>query len=125
PAVGLRPPYTPRPGNLLILIDGDSHLDCRAAVNTLRFIHRAREFGFSIKRIRLLVSLWQDRHPSREVKKVALDHVAELERRIAELTDMHDALQTLANTCQGDHRPECPILRGLEDTSAPRVKRAA
>ena len=94
-------------------------------VNTLRFIHRAREFGFSIERIRLLVSLWQDRHPSREVKKVALDHVAELERRIAELTDMHDALQTLADTCQGDHRPECPILRGLEDTSAPRVKRAA
>ena len=32
-----------------------------ADVNTLRFIHRAREFGFPIERIRLLVSLWQRR----------------------------------------------------------------
>src|ERR1700722_4168125 len=31
PSVGLRPPFTPRPGNFLILIDGNSHLDCRAA----------------------------------------------------------------------------------------------
>jgi MerR family copper efflux transcriptional regulator len=83
-------------------------------VNTLRFIHRAREFGFPIERIRLLVALWQGGQPSREVKKVALQHVAELGHRIAELTAMRDALQELADACHGDHRPECPILRDLE-----------
>jgi len=31
PAVGLRPPFSQAPGNLLILIVGDSHLVCRAA----------------------------------------------------------------------------------------------
>lgn len=87
-------------------------------VNTLRFIHRARAFGFPIERIRLLVSLWQHRRPSREVKHVALDHVVELDRRIAELTAMRDALQMLADTCHGDHRPECPILHDLESASA-------
>lgn len=96
-----------------------------ADVNTLRFIHRAREFGFPIERIRLLVSLWQDRHPSREVKLVALDHVAELDRRIAELTAMRDALQVLADACHGDHRPECPILRDLEGASVPHAVKAA
>jgi len=90
-----------------------------ADVNTLRFIHRAREFGFPIERIRRLVGLWHDSKPSREVKQVALDHVAELERKIAELTAMRDALLDLAGACQGDHRPECPILRDLEGSQAP------
>jgi MerR family copper efflux transcriptional regulator len=88
-----------------------------ANVNTLRFIHRARKFGFPIERIRLLVSLWHDRHPSREVKRVAMEHVAELDRRIAELTVMRDALHALAEACHGDHRPDCPILRDLEGIS--------
>jgi MerR family transcriptional regulator, copper efflux regulator len=85
-----------------------------ADVNTLRFIHRAREFGMPIDRIRRLVSLWQGKRPSREVKQVALGHVVDLERKIAELTAMRDALGDLANSCDGDHRPECPILRDLE-----------
>lgn len=88
-----------------------------ADVNTLRFIHRAREFGFPIERIRELVALWQDGRPSREVKKVALAHAAELDRRIAELASMRDALRDLADRCRGDHRPECPILRDLEGRS--------
>jgi MerR family transcriptional regulator, copper efflux regulator len=83
-------------------------------VDALRFIHRAREFGFPIERIRVLVDLWQGSQPSREVKRVALDHVAELDRRIAELAAMRDALRELADNCHGDHRPECPILRDLE-----------
>ena len=85
-----------------------------AEVNTLRFIHRARSFGFPIERIRLLVSLWQEKRPSREVKRIASEHVTELRARIAELAAMADALQDLADTCKGDHRPECPILRDLE-----------
>jgi Cu(I)-responsive transcriptional regulator len=88
-------------------------------VNTLRFIHRAREFGFSIAQIRRLVSLWQGQQPSRDVKDVALQHVAELDHRIAELTDMRRALQQLADACRGDHRPECPILHDLEHHAPP------
>jgi MerR family copper efflux transcriptional regulator len=85
-----------------------------ADVNGLRFVHRAREFRFPIERIRQLFGLWQGKQPSREVKRVALAHVAELDRRIAELTDMRRALQQVANACPGDHRSECPILYDLE-----------
>ena len=87
----------------------------QADVNTLRFIRRAREFGLSMARIKLLVSLWQDRErPSREVKRIATEHVEELRARIAELTAMCDALDALAEACHGDQRPDCPILRDLE-----------
>jgi MerR family copper efflux transcriptional regulator len=84
-------------------------------VDTLRFIRRARDFGISMDRVKLLVGLWQDRtRPSREVKQIALTQVAELEAKIAELTAMKNALAELAKACHGDDRPECPILRDME-----------
>ncbi|MGI4802164.1 MAG: Cu(I)-responsive transcriptional regulator [Janthinobacterium lividum] len=86
-----------------------------AEVNTLRFIRRARDFGLPMPRIELLIGLWLDRQrPSREVKKIALDHVAELRAKIADLSAMADALDRLAAQCHGDGRPDCPILDGLQ-----------
>lgn len=96
-----------------------------ADVETLRFIHRARAFGFSVAQIRALVGLWQDRdRASAAVKEIALRHVRDLDRRIAELAAMRDALAHLAHACHGDARPECPILADLggardPDLSAP------
>ena len=88
-------------------------------VDTLRFIRRARDFGVPMDRVKLLVRLWQDKdRPSREVKAIALQQVAELEAKIAELTAMKDALAELASACRGDSRPDCPILRDLAGASA-------
>lgn len=96
----------------------------QADVNTLRFIRRARAFGLSMERIRLLVGLWRDRtRPSREVKRIATEHVAELRSKIAELTAMCDALEHLAESCHGDQRPECPILDELAADAPTRVRR--
>jgi MerR family copper efflux transcriptional regulator len=83
-------------------------------VETLRFIRRARDLGLSIERIRVLVGLWHGGRPSREVKRVALEHVAELQASIAALTAMCATLQHLADACHGDNRPECPILDDLQ-----------
>ena len=83
-------------------------------VETLRFIRRARDLGLSMERIKLLVGLWHDRgRSSREVKRIALEHVAELRTRIDELTSMCATLEGLAATCHGDNRPDCPILVDL------------
>jgi MerR family transcriptional regulator, copper efflux regulator len=88
-------------------------------VQTLRFVGRARDLGLSIERIKLLVGLWHDRErSSADVKRVATEHVAELEAKILELMAMRDTLQELADACHGDHRPECPILRDLESGGA-------
>lgn len=88
-------------------------------VDTLRFIRRARDFGLPMDRVKLLVGLWQDRtRPSREVKRIALQQVTELEAKISELTAMKDALAALAHACRGDSRPDCPILRDLAGVSS-------
>ena len=51
----------------------------QADVHILRFIKRARDLGFSIDRIRRLLDLWQNKsRASRDVKRLALDHIAEI-----------------------------------------------
>jgi Cu(I)-responsive transcriptional regulator len=88
-----------------------SHSD----VHRLQFIRRARDLGFSIERIRLLLRLWSDRDRSNaDVKKLALAHVQELEEKIRHLREMSATLAHLAHACDGDGRPDCPILQGLE-----------
>lgn len=85
-----------------------------AEIHTLRFIRQARRLGFLVEDIRKLLTLWQDRsRASAEVKAIALEHAADLDRRIAELTGMRDTLAHLAEHCRGDDRPECPILEEL------------
>ena len=82
-----------------------------ADVHTLRFIGRARDLGFSVDQISELLALWRDRsRASAQVKDLALRHVAGLRRKIAELQAMARTLSTLAEHCEGDHRPDCPIL---------------
>ncbi len=84
------------------------------AVHTLRFVRRARNLGFSLDEIRDLLSLWHDRdRASADVKALTLKHVTELEKRIAELVSMRDTLRQLAQACNGDHRPDCPILADM------------
>lgn len=83
-------------------------------VHTLRFIRRGRELGFSMAEIAELLKLWQNRRrASGDVKRIALMHVADLDRRIAEMTQMKRTLEHLAHCCHGDQRPECPILDEL------------
>jgi MerR family copper efflux transcriptional regulator len=88
-------------------------------VHSLRFIRQARRLGFLVEDIRRLLALWHDRsRASAEVKSIALEHVAELDRRIVELTEMRDTLAHLAAHCHGDARPDCPIIERLA-ASAP------
>lgn len=84
-------------------------------VETLRFIHRARAFGFTLEEIKSLLRLYRDRkRASRDVKRLALQHVAAVDRKIAELTAIRNTIAQLAERCHGDQRPECPILDEIE-----------
>jgi len=84
-------------------------------LHTLGFIKRSRDLGFSLEEVGKLLTLWQDRQrASADVKALAKQHIAELNRKIRELAQLRDTLQDLAEHCQGDHRPDCPILKELE-----------
>ena len=83
-------------------------------VQMLRFIRRSRDLGFPVDKIHELLALWRDRsRHSADVKRLAQDQIDGLERRIAEMQAMRQTLQQLAHCCQGDSRPDCPILREL------------
>jgi len=85
-------------------------------IHTLRFIRRARLLGFSMLEIAELLKLWQNQgRASADVKRIAQAHVADLERRIAEMQAMRQTLAQLAHCCAGDDRPDCPILTGLAE----------
>lgn len=85
-----------------------------ATVHTLRFIRRARDLGFGLGEIEMLLGLWRNRRrSSADVKHVALEHAADLQRRIDEMRAMQRTLQHLAHCCHGDERPDCPILDDL------------
>lgn len=83
-------------------------------IRTLRFIKRSRDLGFSIERIKTLLSLWEDRgRKSGDVKKLAGQYIAELDRDIEKLQSIRNQLQQLADCCHGDGRPDCPIIEDL------------
>ena len=83
-------------------------------VHVLRFIKRSRTLGFSIEETSALLALWQDKtRASAEVKDIASGHIMALEAKIFELQGMVKTLKHLAHCCQGDNRPDCPILDDL------------
>lgn len=89
-------------------------------ISTLRFVRRARDLGFQVKQIASLLDLWQNgSRASADVKSLATAHVQELEQRRRELDEMIATLEHLAHHCQGDHRPDCPILQNLGEEDAP------
>lgn len=91
-------------------------------LHTLRFIRHARDLGFSIRQIQALLNLWHDPHrPSSKVKALAAAHVQALDEKIQSLLSIQSELQKLIHGCQGNHRPECPILAQLAFTDSSAV----
>lgn len=83
-------------------------------LNRLRFIANARDLGFPIAEIRTLLGLWADNgRSSADVKRVALAHAEDLQRKAEALTALRNTLVDLAERCHGDERPDCPIIAEL------------
>lgn len=88
----------------------------KSDVHTLRFIRRARDLGFSVDQMTDLLALWSDRsRASADVKRIAMEHVAGLERKMRELRDMTKTLRHLVDNCRGNERPHCPIIEDLSN----------
>jgi len=109
---GLIPPAGRSDAGYRIYTDSDVH--------TLRFLRRARDLGFSMEQMGELLALWRDRNrASGDVKRLALEHVAQLESKAQALREMARTLRHLADHCQGDARPHCPIIDELAKCAAP------
>ena len=85
----------------------------------LRFIRRARKLGFSLEQIGELMSLWKNKaRASRDVQRIAAGHVAELNARIAEMSEMRDVLASLVEDCVANDQPDCAILQNLTNPAS-------
>lgn len=87
-------------------------------VRRLKFVRRAQELGLSLKDAQELLKLRQTAPARRtSVRKVAEARLVDLDRRIADLTRMRDALAHLVHACHADTHPQCPIIEALEETT--------
>jgi len=88
-------------------------------VAVLQFIRRTRDLGFSLDEVGELLTLWRNHtRPSREVKRHAERHIADLERRIKQMQTVVRTLRSLSERCHGDDRSDCPILDDLAISDA-------
>ena len=86
----------------------------------LGFIGQARKFNFSIRECRDLLSLYEDKNRSnKEVKKLTIEKINEIDQKLNELTLLRKKLSHLADNCKGNGRPDCPIL---DELSKPQKK---
>ncbi len=77
----------------------------------LRFVKRARELGFSLDKVRSLLSLSEQKDMTcRSVRTIAEEHLNEVRRNIADLQAMEELLEAAVQPCPGDSSTVCPIL---------------
>jgi MerR family mercuric resistance operon transcriptional regulator len=83
-------------------------------IQTLAFIRRSRELGFTLDEIRALLDLGGPvRAPCAEVREIAAKHLGSIRAKIADLRKLEDLLAGTIDRCEGGAAPECPVLEIL------------
>jgi len=80
-------------------------------LHKLNFVAQARSLGFTIEDCRTLLALYEDdARESADVKRIAKQHLIQIQEKITQLNIMSNTLSHLISECAGDERPDCPIL---------------
>lgn len=83
-------------------------------LNRLSFIRRSRDLGFSLDKVRDLLTLADDRDRSCEaVDAIARAHLAEVDRKIADLRALRRELDSLISQCSSGTIAQCKIIEAL------------
>jgi len=84
-------------------------------VARLRFIKRTRDLGFRLEEVRALldISVQQDRDCC-EIDALATEHLAEVDRKIADLTSLRQQLSSMIASCRGGTVADCQILEAFQ-----------
>ncbi len=80
-------------------------------VRQLAFVKRARELGFRIDDIRVLLALAEPGHVScADVRRIAMTHLEEVRAKLADLARLENILAETVARCSGEKAPACPVL---------------
>jgi MerR family transcriptional regulator, copper efflux regulator len=95
------------------------------AVRRVRFIKRAQELGFTLKEIKVLLSLRAEPQAHcADVYQQAAAKVADIDKKLRGLRAMRKALGKLMAECSGrSPASDCPILEALEEDESARGAR--
>lgn len=86
-------------------------------VQTLAFIRRGRQLGFTPDEVRALLELRQPGKASCcEVQEIAAHHLDRVRAKISDLTRLERLLAKTTDRCSGDAAPECPVLDMIDHT---------
>jgi Cu(I)-responsive transcriptional regulator len=85
----------------------------------LRFIRRCRDLGFTLDQIRNLLRLSSQKNEDcAEVDRITDEHLAEIEKKISDLTRLAKELRRLNNCCQGNGIiADCRIIEALSPST--------
>jgi DNA-binding transcriptional MerR regulator len=101
------PPAPPRTG-------GNYRAYGRGHLNRLSFVRRCRELGFTLEQVRDLLGLAEEGdRDCRALDQLAREHLAAVERKIADLERLAEELRRLSSRCQGGTIAECQIIEAL------------
>lgn len=85
----------------------------------LSFVRRSRDLGFTIEEVRDLLRMADgNAYTCAQVQAMALDHVKEIRRKVADLRRIEKALATMAAQCNSGDVPECPVIDVLFEGQA-------
>jgi len=85
-----------------------------AALARLSFIRRARDLGFPLDDVRALLNLAASRDKDcASVDVLAAGHLADIDRKIADLMALRQELSGLIEACNGGTVAECRIIEAL------------
>jgi Cu(I)-responsive transcriptional regulator len=88
-------------------------------VSRLAFTRRARDLGFSIEQIRALLELADNKEQSCEaVDVIARKHLADVERKLADLAALRRELASLIGQCRHGTVADCRIIEALAPARA-------
>lgn len=80
----------------------------------LRFVRRTRGLGFSLDQVRALLRISGQRdRDCVSVDAIATEHLAEVDRKIADLTALRRELADAVAACAGGTIAECRILEAF------------
>jgi len=83
----------------------------------LSFVRRSRDLGFSIAMVRDLLRLADEKGGNCEaVGAIARAHLAEVERKISDLTALGGELRRLLGQCRRGSIADCRIIEALSPT---------
>ncbi len=93
---------------------GNYRVYAETELNRLSFIRRARNLGFSIEQVHDLLALSDRRDQScAEVDHITRNHLAEVERKIADLQALQRELSAMLGQCSKGTISQCLIIEAL------------